>query len=255
MIKVRIMGKKGSNACKTIVEEAGILRYLGNKHKTDVLVNYGLSGERLRQYYRRYPSARKIPTINGAVGHSKLRVVNMAKKVGILAPDGKLALSKSDKKKEWIEKRFNSQGGIGICTARGRAALKGKYYQKFINDRMYELRVHAFKWLNIEDYGVQKRFGDKDEIAWNFSKGGHFVTVRNHHAYGIFIDAKEISNKVLGILGMSFGAIDFIIDNERRLYFIEVNSAPGFSGLSDSIYVDAFKKLKSLSKKEILEYT
>ena len=255
MVKIRMMGKKGSNACKTIVEEAGILRYLGSKYKTDVLVNYGLSGERLRQYYKRYPSARKIPTINKNLGHSKLRVVNMAKKVGILAPDGKLALSKSDKRKEWIEKRFNSQGGIGICAARGKAALKGKYYQRFISDRLYELRVHAFKWLNIENYGVQKRFGDKDEIAWNFNKGGHFVTVRNHHAYNVFISAKEISDKVLGILDMSFGAVDFIVDSDHKLYFIEVNSAPGFSGLSDSIYVNAFKELKNLPKNRVLEYT
>lgn len=255
MAMIRIMGKKGSKACKTIVEEAGISRYAGKKYKIDLLVNYGLAGERLRQYYRRFPSAKTIPTVNKSIGHSKLRVVNMAKKIGILTPDSKLALSRLDKKKDWIEKRFSSQGGVGICAARGKSALKGKYYQKFINDRAYELRVHAFKWRGLEDYRIQKRLGDKNEIAWNFSKGGHFITVRNHHAYPVFKSAKEISERMLDILKMSFGAVDFVVDTERRLYFIEVNSAPGFSGLSDSIYIDAFKELKDLSKNKALKYT
>lgn len=254
MAKVRIMGKMGSKACKAIVEEAGILRYAGKKYKTDALVNYGLAGERLRRYYARYPSARSIPTINKNIGHSKLRVVNMAKKIGVLVPDSKLALSRSDDKKEWIEKKFSSQGGIGICAARGKSALKGKYYQKFISSRLYELRVHAFKWLDTEHHKIQKRLGDKDEIAWNFSKGGHFVTVQRHNSHEVFRSAKDISNNILDILKMSFGAVDFIVDSERRLYFIEVNSAPGFSGLSDHIYIDAFKKLKDLPKKKILKY-
>jgi len=254
MTKIRMMGKKGSKSCKTIVKEAEILRYVGSKHKTDVLVNYGLAGERLRQYYRKFPGARKIPTINNNIGHSKLRVVNMAKEVDVLVPDSKLALSKSDKIKEWIEKKFSSQGGIGIRAARGKTAMKGKYYQKFISDRLYELRVHAFKWLSIEEYRIQKRLGDKDEIAWNFSKGGRFITVNNHNGYGVFKSAKEISNKMLDILGMGFGAVDFIVDKDHKLYFIEINSAPGFSGLSDSIYIDAFKKLKDLSKSKILKY-
>lgn len=255
MVKIRMMGKKGSKSCKTIVKEAGIPRYTGSRYKTDMLINYGLAGERLRQYYRKFPSARRIPTMNGRIGHSKLRVVNMARKSGILVPDSKLALSKSDKKKEWIEKKFSSQGGVGICAARGKSALKGKYYQKFINNRLYELRIHAFKWLELENYRIQKRLGDKDEIAWNFSKGGRFITVINHNAYGVFKSAKEISDKILNDLSMAFGAVDFIVDSEHKLYFIEVNSAPGFSGLSDSIYIEAFKELGKMSKNKALKYT
>lgn len=249
------MGKKGSKACKTIVKETGIPRYIGKKGVTDVLINYGLAGERLRQYYKKFPSAKRIPTVNGNIGHSKLNVVNTAKGVGILVPDSKLSLSRSDKKEEWIEKRFSSQGGIGIRAAVGKAAMKGKYYQKFIKDRLYELRVHTFKWYNIEDYRIQKRLGDKDEIAWNFSRGGRFITVHNHNAYAVFKSAKEISKKILDTLGMGFGAVDFIVDRDRKLYFIEINSAPGFSGLSDSIYTEAFKRLSNLSKDKILKYT
>lgn len=255
MAKIRIMGKKGSKACKAIVDRAGVPRYLGKKHEntTDVLVNYGLAGEKLRQYYTRFPSAKRIPTINKNAGHSKLRVVNQAKNAGILVPNSKLALSKIDNKADWIEKKLSSQGGKGICRAKNKSAMKGKYYQEFIKNRLYELRVHAFRWLDKEDYGIQKRLGDNNEIAWNFSQGGRFITV-NSRGYGIFESAVDISNKILDLLGMSFGAADFIVDNKKDLYFIEVNSAPGFSGLSDQIYIDAFRKLKSMSKNKVLKY-
>ncbi len=254
MANIRIIGKKGSKACKAIIKDAGIRRYFGRKTQADVLINYGLAGENLRQFYRKFPSARSIPTINSVIGHSKLRVVNMAKQKDILVPDSKLALSKSDDKKEWIEKRFSSEGGKGICFARGKSALSGKYYQKFLGNRLYELRIHTFKWINTEDYRVQKRVGDKDEVAWNFKNGGRFITVNNPNSYRVFTEAKEISNTVSDMLNMSFGAVDFLVDNEYKLYFIEINSAPGFSGLSDGIYIDAFKVLKDLPKKEMMEY-
>jgi D-alanine-D-alanine ligase-like ATP-grasp enzyme len=50
---------------------------------------------------------------------------------------------------------------------------------------------------------------------------------------------------------MSFGAVDFIVDENHEIYFIEINSAPGFTELSEHIYVDAFDRLKKLKKKEI----
>lgn len=254
MDNIRIIGKKGSKACKAIVNESGIRRYFGRKTQADVLVNYGLAGKKLDQFYRKFPSARKIPTINSAIGHSKLRVVNMAKQKDILVPDSKLSLSKSDNIKEWIEKRFSSEGGKGICFARGKSSLLGKYYQKFIGNRVYELRVHAFKWIDTEAYQVQKRVGDKDEVAWNFKNGGRFITVNNPNSYRVFKEAKETSNTILDMLNMSFGAVDFLVDTDYKLYFIEVNSAPGFSGLSDVIYIDAFKALKALPKKEMMKH-
>ena len=60
----------------------------------------------------------------------------MAKQKDILVPDSKLSLSKSDNIKEWIEKRFSSEGGKGICFARGKSSLLGKYYQKFIGNKI-----------------------------------------------------------------------------------------------------------------------
>lgn len=251
--EIRIIGIKGSKSCKAIVEDTSIKRYFGNKYHTDMLINYGLCGQRLRDYYKKYPSAKKIPTINKHVGHSKFSAVNRVKDIGLLVPDSKLSLRKSDKLVDWIEKRFNSQGGYGICKARGRKRLARKYYQKFVKDRKYEMRVHAFKWINTKDWSVQKRHGKENEIAWNFNNGGYFSTVHNTNL-SIFQEAIKISDNVLDILGIAFGAVDLIVDIDNNIYFIEVNSCPGFQELSKGIYVEAFEKLKELSCKHLMKY-
>lgn len=253
MINLRLMGKKGSNSCKDIREDAGVKRYIGKKYRTDVLVNYGLNGRSLASFYKKYPSAQKVPTINKQIGNSKYRVISMAKKAGIKVPDSRVSLKKLDKKEDWIEKRFNSQSGWGIRKARGKGEIPGKYYQKYIEDRTFEIRVHAFKWT--KEWRVQKRYGKEGEIAWNHRNGGHFVSVHDPMRYRVYREAMDITDKVLDLLGMSFGAADFLVDKNNNVWFIEINSAPGFKELSKSIYVNAFKKLKDMSLKQVLKYT
>lgn len=253
MANIRIIGRKGNKTVRVIVKEAGIRRYTGNKDKADILVNFGLAGAKRDSFLRRFPSAAHIPTINKHCGYSKLNVVNRAKKDGILVPDSKLTLTRADDKKHWIEKKFSSVGGKGIQTARGKNTMAGKYYQKFVDDRHYELRVHAFLWTP-DDHRVQKRVGDHKVIAWNFSNGGTFITVKNPKGYKIFREAMEASTKILENLGMAFGAVDFIVTKDYKLIFLEVNAAPGVSGLSDSIYIDAFKALKSAPLKTLKKY-
>lgn len=255
MVNIRLVGKKGSKACKEIRAGANIFGYFKRPAVLpDAIVNYGLAGDRLDSFFRRFPSARKIPMLNRSIGHSKLSVCSRADKKGIPVPESRSTLTMKHDKKDWIEKRTNSIGGIGICKARGKGSIPGKYYQKFIDKRRYELRVHAFAWLDKEQWRVQKRYGAADEIAWNYKNGGHFVTVHRPRSYDTFIQAEDISEKIMSMLGMSFGAVDFLVDVNQKLYFIEINSAPGFSELSKPIYVDAFTKLKQLNKKALLKF-
>lgn len=245
--EIRIIGKKGSKALKAIVEGTSIRRYIGKKCKADALVNYGLAGRRLNEFYSKFPSARAIPTINRSVGYSKIRALNIVKKNEILIPESKMELGGSDRIGNWIEKKFNSQGGVGIRKARGKKRMALKYYQRFIKNRNYELRVHSFKWISTDLWSVQKRHGRSDEIAWNFNNGGYFSTMYDRSC-SVFRKAISMSSTVLDTLRMSFGAVDFIVDTSDRVYFIEVNSCPGFQELSKGIYINAFDKLVSLNK-------
>lgn len=257
MALIKMIGKPGSKACKEIRTGCGIYRYTGKKKGQklpDALVNYGLAGGAIEKLFKKYPSARKLPIVNRKVGYSKLTAVRKAEDHGIWVPESKVSLGKSDKVKDFIEKRYNSIGGKGIRAASKKARMASKYYQRFIRNRRYEIRVHAFKWLSQDSWAVQKRYGAEGEIAWNFSNGGHFVTVQNPGSYKTFVEAREISDKVLDILGMSFGAVDFLVDTDYNVYFIEINSAPGFSELSKPIYLHAFGKLKEASAAEVRNY-
>lgn len=254
MINVKLMCKKGSNACRSISENTEVVRYRGGKKHRNVefLINYGLAGLKKERYYRLFPSARKIPTVNKNVGHSKFYAVNKAIRAGIKAPKSVTSLPKKEHPENWVEKRVHSIGGKGIRQAKGHIRIKGKYYQKMIKDRTYELRVHAFLWM--DNWTIHKRLGQRNTIAWNFSNGGHFQTVYNPNSSKIFREAQEVSKKILNLFNMSFGAIDFIVSDSGGLYFIEVNSAPGFSGLSDSIYYEAFTTFTKLSKRKASSY-
>lgn len=254
MALIRIVGKKGSRAVKDIKADTGIRGFVG-KVKADAIINYGLAGPQLDSFFRKFPSARRVPIINRHVGYSKYNVARRAADKGIDVPETKMSLGKSDKVSDYIEKRTASIGGKGIIKARGKAKLNGKYYQKFIENRRYELRVHAFLWIPQEQWRVQKRLGSDKEIAWNYKNGGHFASVHSPRSYKTFVQAEEIAEKVLKMLGMSFGAVDFLVDNRHNLYFIEVNSAPGFTELSKPIYVDAFGRLNEMRPKDVLKFT
>jgi len=242
---VRIVGNRGSKAYKTIVEETDI-QVQTRQHDTDVILNYGLNKSKMEYLCERYKHINNIPVINRYVGRSKYSVVRNALANKITAPETKLLLSKDDILADWIEKRVHSSRGYGIKRATRRHKIPGKYYQKFIKDRNYELRVHAFLWIPKDSWVVHRRSGSHDKIAWNFHQGGNFS-----HAGRTDITerAKAVSEKILKLNGMSFGAVDFIVDRKGAIYFIEVNSCPGFTTLSNTIYINAVNKLMKLPVK------
>lgn len=249
-MNVRIIGKHGSKAKLGISKEAEIPLYKGQKG-VDLVINYGLVPDKLEEFYRKWPSLRSIPMLNRHIGCSKYKAVKDAEGNNILVPETRMSLSIGADRSKWIEKRFHSSQGIGIRFARERQAPAGKYFQQFISDRRFELRVHAFDWIKPEEWVVHKRQGPSDQIAWNFHQGGHFRRVESPNKYNVFLKSKEIAEKILKIRHMQFGAVDLIVDNDMKIYFIEINSSPGFTEYSEHIYTDAMGKLKALSKSDL----
>lgn len=245
MSNVKIVGKQKSEAFNELCK-AGGFKYKGQPG-VDVVVNYGLAGDRLTNMMVKYKSLRTIPIINKIIGFSKLAVIRKANKSGILVPESRVALLKTDKIDEWIEKKLNSSQGKGIKKATKRTEIPGKYYQKFVKDRTYELRVHAFAWIPKEAWKVHRRTGPAEQIAWNWSQGGHFSS--HHGNMTVANKAREVSEQILKLTGMQFGAVDFIVDGKNNLYFIEINSCPGFTTLSTNIYIRAIEALVNLSAK------
>lgn len=246
-----IIGRKGSKAVTQLVRNTPITRYTS---KGTVVINYGLAGKKLEAFKKKHPSINKKPVINKFVGKDKFGVLADVSSKGILVPNSFRVLPKSARMSDFLTKKYHSQGGVGIEKATTRGSLQNKYYQKFVQNRRYELRVHGFMWMPQENWMVQKRLGDASTIAWNYHQGGRFQTVKNPEGYKIFREAKMITNRVLELRKMAFGAVDFIVDNSGQLFFIEINSAPGFTDLSRPTYVDAFSKLTKLSITDVKKY-
>ena len=149
----------------------------------------------------------------------------------------------------WVVKPKYSIGGKGIRLFDSPIPIKStEYLQQRIKNRAYELRVHAFKWVPMEEWLVFKRTHPAGEaqLTWNFKQGGSFSTVENGNV-SIFKRAKEASSRVLECLNQDFGAVDFICskdDDPLIPWFIEINSSPGMkiSGVKQA-YVSAFNSL------------
>lgn len=245
MANIKIIGKPSSAAYKELCK-AGNYWYNGQSG-VDVVINYGLAWNRLIRTMAKYKNLKTTPIINRVIGLSKLTVIKLANKGGILVPESKVLLSSTDKIDEWIEKKINSAQGKGINKATKRTEILGKYYQKFVKDRVYELRVHAFTWLPKETWKVHRRIGPAEQIAWNWSRGGHFSSYSGNTS--VANKAREISEQILKLTSIQFGAIDFIVDGKNNLYFIEINSCPGFTALSSNIYIRALDALTKLPAK------
>lgn len=251
---IKIIAKPGSKACKALINSTNITKFL-RLSVADAVINYGLAGDRLNNAFRKFKHLKNTLIINRYIGASKLRVINEAKEAGILVPDSVITIPRGEKVSNWIEKRYHSIGGVGIKKASKRSSIPGKYYQRFINNRRFELRVHAFAWIDPKEWRVQKRLGNENTIAWNYKNGGTFQTVHRPQNYQVFRDAIEVAGKILSLRKMAFGAIDFVVTHSGKIYFLEINSAPGFTELSQPIYVNAFSALEKLTKKQLLTFT
>lgn len=240
---ISIMGKKYSKAVKQIIINTPIEKL---NSKCTNIVNYGLSGDRLYQVLTKFSFIDSKHVINKVIGHSKYHVLQMAINNDILVPKMFLKLPITESMNKYLSKKYYSAGGKGIELATERNNLYERYYQEYIKNRAYELRVHAFKWLPKKTWIVQKRVGNQNTIAWNFSNGGVFQNIYTQD-FSIYNNARDITELLLNKLNMSFGASDFIVTTDNKLYFLEINSAPGFTDFSKNIYIKAFTELTKLS--------
>ena len=246
---ISVIGKKGSKATAQLVKYTDLVRYTKS---CDLVVNYGLAGGQFDSFSASNPSLSSKPIINRYVGRNKFNVINDVKELGIVTiPASYRTLPAGANISDYIVKKYNSVAGKGIARATTRGSMSDKYYQRFVSNRRYELRVHGFAWTGKQGWLVQKRLGSPDVIAWNFHQGGKFQTVHNPDNYRIFKEARDITEKILAMRGMAFGAVDFIVTDNYELVFLEINSGPGFTEISRPAYVKNFNALTTVPKRKL----
>lgn len=256
MLRVKVFGRAGSDYMKAI------RKHLGNHpiRECHVAVNYGLQGGKLDAYMNQYPAIRRLPILNERQAGNKYECVKLVAKAGVPVPDTYQANEKPDNMdgRRWIIKPYYSLGGRDIEEYQGEIP-NTHYLQERIDNRRYEVRVHAFAWTPPEKWVMQRRVhpdGD-NQLAWNEHQGGKFITINNTDD-PLFQRIRESTKKAMGALGYQFGAADWIIQNpgargaKLKHYFVEWNLAPGWTlEHIKQYYMDSFKAIEDVKMDDI----
>jgi hypothetical protein len=186
---------------------------------------------------------------------------------------------------DWVVKPYASQGGAGIRTYEGGYLGSGFYLQKKVN-KVREFRAHVGLWLNNPVFTIQEKKAkpemwqellDDDPyqwpatqyhrerlpLTWNVNSGFYLrraTTPWNRaekiHRFPLFRRIEEVAVKAVKALGYQYGAVDILMDDNRWLWVVEVNSHPAIKNpTSKEIYIEVLEPLKTMSKVDLFSLT
>lgn len=229
--------------------------------RPDYLVNWGLAGERWRDWERRTGIWRDWQRRIGISNDTGTQIVNrppnktkysqllLVRETGVPCPDTyhRITDCPENHQHSLLFKPYFSLGGRNITMAEDKPSDVDGYYQQFIpgEKRRYELRVHACRWIPEESYLIQKRVNDDTSaITWNHHTGGRFITVNEPREYRIFREAASYATRALESLDLDFGGVDFIVTRDGSILFLEVNMSIGFTmDRTRDYWVDCINRL------------
>lgn len=193
--------------------------------------------------------------VNGNLIFNKFRQIRTMIEAGIECPES--VQGAPDNLTDWIVKPYQSQGGRGIRRATEGDTPDTHYYQRYI-DKRREFRGHVALWLpngercfSIQEKKLPEGTNHRDVLCWNHDFGSFFhrSTTPNNRAekrarFPLFARIEDICIKSCEAIGHDFGAVDLLMDNNRKLWVIEVNTRPGIdTEASWNIYIDVFRAL------------
>ena len=273
-----VFGKPGSTYMKIIRKFVRGDMIMANV--PDGALNYGLQGGKLSDYFSRHAHIRDLPILNRTQHGNKYEDIMAVERALHDAPIEACRVPKSFQHHDdvgvlrdgsWILKPYWSFGGRNIEPYTGNEQIGNRYYQLRVPKRRYEMRVHAWKWVDPQHWIFQKKTheGGEEQLTWNHHTGGKFNTVRE--PYDPLHDRmREFTKLIMNTFGYQFGACDFIISNpgERgvplKTWFIEWNLAPGwvlkhcrnaykkYSLALEELTVDQFKNLLTDNEPDIV---
>jgi len=186
----------------------------------------------------------------------------------------------------WMVKPYASQGGAGIHTYEGGRVNTHFYLQKKVN-KVREFRAHVGLWLNNPVFTIQEkkpkpelwgeRMFDHDSyewpatsaqrerlpLTWNINSGFYLRRTTTPwdradkvNRFPLLRRIEEVAIKAVRALGYQYGAVDILMDDNRWLWVVEVNSHPAIKNpTSKEIYIEVLEPLKTISKVDLFSLT
>jgi len=122
------------------------------------------------------------------------------------------------------------------------------FYVQYI-PKISEFRVHVFheEILRIDKkVKIEGREYTDEELKVRCSNNG-WRQIRYNKEGRYYNALADLGIKAVRAIGYDFGAVDIIIDRERRPIILEINSAPALRGDKLELYANAFKNYEELT--------
>lgn len=252
---------------KTTLKTAGLELFRPDQGPNEVglIFNIGLAPPKLRIAV---PARMRSRVLNKDLVFDKFAQMQLLKEAGVPVPTSQRA--RPTGAVDWIMKPHHSHCGIGIreCMI-GHQAGTGCYYQKKI-DKFQEFRAHVAMWLDNPCFTIQEKKPKRSDmdgyqadatgrLCWNLANGWWYTRVttlenraeRRRNSWRVR-KVEDLAVRAVRVLGYDFGAVDIVMDRDRNLYVLEVNSHPGLKGPSVDIYKKVFKVLVTDAEEGIL---
>ena len=206
-------------------------QFIPRRYRKEFIVNYGQ-----KEYYNRWG---RTPNLNARLCPDKLEAFNILKQA-VNIPD------------YWLQKSLIPDNVYPVL-GRWKHHTQGKdiiyienkeqqhdyraFYVKYI-PKVGEYRVHVLgdtvasvtkKLKDREDADVRVRSHDNGWKQWEYN--GQYREAIGQEAL-----------KAVRILGYDFGAVDLIMDENHKIWVLEVNSAPGLCDSRLPLYLEYFKR-------------
>lgn len=122
--------------------------------------------------------------------------------------------------------KVNSESDFYRALRGTRKKRAATHFMEFI-DAPHELRVHIFKGKSI-------RISEKAHTAF------HIYTTIKPTVNVKYV--REAAKQAVEALGLDFGTVDVLADEDGKPYVLEVNTAPGVGGSMPQLWADTFNK-------------
>jgi hypothetical protein len=274
-----MIGVIGGNhvTLKRLMVEVGFAN--ANSYNPNVTMVFNASFPEGTMLERVSHRTRSLPMINKKLVTNKLTALQKMQAAGM---GDNIPEFSYDRQYEgnWIEKPFASQAGRGVQRyVSGAPVPHGKYLQRDVN-KFREFRAHVGLWLRDPVFTIQEK-KPKEElwervyegttnyhwpienverrmklpVTWNIESGFYFKRltdygnrVEKRERFPLIKRIEDVGVNAIKALGYQYGAVDILMNDNRELFVVEVNSHPAIKNeVSKEQYRYALGVLKTIN--------
>ena len=176
-----------------------------NHERSDLNSHVGVSLAKNKYYTRLVLERNGLPNIPFLRTSSRTEAVNFLHKYGVI-----------------IAKPLRGSGSVGICIIRTAAQLIDAPIKDYILEQYLPGKELRYLLLEGKVIGVhESRYGESVAVDRKLERVSYEPATWDQ-------ELVDMSRKIADLLGLSFAAVDFLIDSDGKPRVLEVNSRPGF---------------------------